>query len=268
MWSDNVVGLIIPAFLAGLLSFLSPCTLPVLPAYFAWTFGLRANAQEQFPQQQYRVLFSSLAFFAGLATTMVILGMILSSIGQMLSRNLTILTQVGGTVIIGLGILNIFGKGFAGPTIKRRQAATLGSAYLYGLTFALGWTACIGPILGTILTLLVTSGASAIAGAALTFVYVLGLAAPLVIVATFFDRLGQGSRGWVWLRGRAWEINVGSHTILLHSTNVLSGLLLIIVGALLLSGQLSQLNQYGLPGGITEWANEIQTSIRHFFTGQ
>lgn len=264
---SNVVALTIPAFLAGVLSFLSPCTLPVLPAYFAWTFGI-SSGSDGVAARRSQVLLSSVAFFAGLATTMVGLGMALTSVGQVLGRNIDRLTQIGGAVIIVLGVLSIFGKGFAGPTIKRRQSATLGSAYLYGLTFALGWTACIGPILGAILTMLLATGASVLAGAALTFIYVLGLALPLILVATFFSQLGQGSRGWRWLRGKAWEVTIAGRTVLLHSTSILSGLLLIVVGVLLMTGRLAQLNQYSLPGGITEWANDIQYSIRNFFTGQ
>lgn len=267
---ENVATLLIPAFIAGVLSFLSPCTLPVLPAYFAWTFGINSGSTDDRATQRQRVLLSSLAFFAGLATTMIALGVVITTlIGPIVARSLDSVTKIGGIIIIVMGLLSMVGLGFSGPTIKRRRAATFGSAYLYGLTFALGWTACIGPILGSILTLLISTGASALSGATLTFVYVLGLALPLVIVATFFSRLGQGSQGWRWLRGRAWEIKLGSRTILLHSTNLLSGLLLVIVGGLLFSGKISAFNQeYSFLSGINEWANNIQYDIKRFFTGQ
>ena len=267
---QNVATLLIPAFIAGLLSFLSPCTLPVLPAYFAWTFGINSGSTEDAATRRRRVLLSSLAFFAGLATTMVTLGVIITTVfGPMVAKNLNWVTKIGGAIIIVMGLLNIFGLGFAGPTIKRSRAATLGSAYMYGLTFALGWTACIGPILGAVLTLLISTSTSAIAGATLTFVYVLGLGLPLMIVATFFNSLGQGSKGWRWLRGRAWEFQLGSRTLLIHSTNLLSGLLLIVVGILLFSGRLSSFNQeYSFLSGINEWANNIQYDIQRFFTGE
>ena len=267
---QNVATLMVPAFIAGILSFLSPCTLPVLPAYFAWTFGINSGSTDDAATKRRRVLVSSLAFFAGLATTMVTLGVIVTTVfSSLVAKNLNWVTQIGGGFIIVMGILSLFGLGFAGPTLKRSRAATLGSAYVYGLTFALGWTACIGPILGAVLTMLVSTGTSPIAGATLTFVYVLGLGLPLMIVATFFNRLGQGSKGWRWLRGRGWEIKLGSRTILLHSTNVLSGLLLIVVGILLYSGQLSAFNnEYSFLGGINEWANNVQYDIQHFFTGQ
>lgn len=265
----NVVTLAIPTFLAGILSFLSPCTLPVLPAYFAWTFGLNSGEETDPVVRQRRVLLSSLAFFAGLATTLVALGVITATVfASLVARNLDWVTRIGGAVIIVLGVLSIFGKGFAGPAIKHNSAATYSGAYLYGLTFAIGWTACIGPILGSILVMLASSGASAIAGATLTFIYVLGLGLPLMLVATFFNRLGQGSRAWRWLRGRVWEVNLGGRTLLFHSTSVLSGLLLVGVGYLLISGQLSVLNQYAGTSEISRWADQIQYDIRRFFTGE
>lgn len=266
---QNVIGLVVPAFLAGLLSFLSPCTLPMLPAYFAWTFGINSDSTDHLSIQQRRIFISSLAFFAGLATTMILVGIIFTTvIGPIFGRNKLLLTQIGGLIIIIMGLLNILGLGFSGPMIKRRPSATLSSAYIYGLTFAIGWTACIGPILGAILTMLISSGSSAIAGATLTFVYVLGLGVPLILVATFFNRLGQGSKGWRWLRGWAWDVKIGKHTFILHSTNILSGMLLIFVGVLLFNDQLSSLNRYALPGGVTQWAYEIQNDIQQVFTGQ
>ncbi|MBP8251461.1 MAG: hypothetical protein KAX40_03795 [Herpetosiphon sp.] len=267
---SNVITLLVPAFLAGVLSFLSPCTLPVLPAYFAWTFGINSGSDEPATIKRRRVWLSSLAFFAGLATTMVALGVAITAISSIfgqIAQNKDLLAKIGGTVIIVMGILSIFGIGFAGPNIKRSNSATLGSAYLYGLTFALGWTACIGPILGAILTLLISTGSSILAGATLTFVYVLGLSLPLIIVATFFNRFGQGSKGWKFLRGRAWEVTLGGKTFLLHSTSVLSGLLLIFVGVLLVTGQMSKLNEYALSTGVSKWANDIQYDIQQFFTG-
>ncbi len=264
--SAQALALFIPAFLAGILSFLSPCTLPVLPAYFAWTFGINSTTDGTPTQRQLRTLTSSLAFFAGLATTMILLNVVLiTAFRSLIVDNLKLYTHIGGVLIILMGVLSFFGKGFAGPTIKRSSKATLGSAYLYGLTFAVGWTACIGPILGTILTWLITSGSTVFAGAILTFVYVSGLGLPLIIVATFFNRLGQGSSGWRLLRGRAWDIQLGSKTLMLHSTNILSGVLLVIIGILLYTGTLSTLNQYSLPGGISEWANNIQFDIQNFF---
>src|SRR5207244_806004 len=173
---DTLLILALPAYLAGALSLLSPCCLPILPAYFSFTFGA----------QRHRVIAMSLAFFLGLATTMVVLGASFSALGALVFPYRETITSVGGLVIVGFGVMSVLGKGFGGMQLHDQPAATLAGTYLYGLTFAFGWTACVGPILGAILTTLVTSGLSVLSGAALAFIYALGLATPLVLLATFF----------------------------------------------------------------------------------
>ncbi|MEM8530922.1 MAG: cytochrome c biogenesis protein CcdA [Chloroflexota bacterium] len=131
------------AFLAGLFSFLSPCTLPILPAYFAFTFQARRE----------RVVVMTVSFFLGLATTMVVLGAASTALSQLLFANLRELIVIGGWLIVGFGVLSFLGKGFSGAKILDRPTASVAGSYVYGATFALGWTACIGPILGALMTL-------------------------------------------------------------------------------------------------------------------
>ncbi|HEU5088846.1 MAG TPA: cytochrome c biogenesis protein CcdA, partial [Roseiflexaceae bacterium] len=196
------------AFLAGVLSFLSPCTLPILPAYFAWTFQ----------SQRERVVTSTVAFFLGLATTMVLLGASATALSKVLFRNLDTITLVGGFVIIVFGVLSLLGKGFEGMKILQRPTASLAGSYVYGATFALGWTSCVGPILGALLTMLATQGFAVLQGAVLAFIYALGLGTPLIVVAGLFSRLGSGSRFWGWMKGRGVEVNLGFTTLYLHTT--------------------------------------------------
>ena len=134
------------AFAAGVLSFLSPCTLPILPAYFAFTFQARKQ----------NLVWMTVAFFLGLATTLTILGASATALSLLLLRNLHQITILGGLIISAFGVMSFLGKGFAGPQFQDRPASTALGSYLYGATFALGWTACVGPILGAILTLLAT----------------------------------------------------------------------------------------------------------------
>jgi cytochrome c-type biogenesis protein len=180
------LALALPVYLTGVLSLLSPCCLPILPTYFSITFG----AQRQ------RVLGMSVAFFLGLATTMVVLGASFTARGAFLFPYRDGVTRIGGLIIIGFGVMSVLGKGFSGMQIQERPTATLAGTDLYGMTFAFGWTACVGPILGAVLTALVTTGLSVLAGAALAFIYALGLATPLTVIATF-------SGGWAVERASA-----------------------------------------------------------------
>lgn len=230
---SSVLVLAIPAFLAGVLSFLSPCTLPILPAYFAFTFQARQQS-----------VLMSVAFFLGLATTLTLLGASATALSGLIFENKQALTFWGGVIIIGFGVMGMLGKGFAGPQIAERPVATVAGSYLYGATFALGWTACVGPILGALLTLLATtSGVAIVQGAVLAFIYSLGLGTPLILLATFFNRLGSGSSFWKFIRGRGFELRIGGQVLYLHTTSIASGLLMVLMGLLLASGQLELLSQ-------------------------
>lgn len=246
------------AFLAGVLSFLSPCTLPILPAYFAFTFQARRG----------NVVGMTISFFLGLATTLTLLGASATAVSLLLLRNLEQLTLIGGLVIIGLGIMSLFGRGFAGPQIQEVPARSAFGSYLYGATFALGWTACVGPILGGIFTLLATQGVAVVQGALLAFVYALGLGLPLILISAFFSRLGQGSRFWKFIRGREFTIHLGERSLSLHTTNVLSGLLLIAMGLLLASGQLTLLTEFAAGSDLSLWVIEMEERLRAFFSSR
>jgi cytochrome c-type biogenesis protein len=251
----SVLVLAPAAFLAGVFSFLSPCTLPILPAYFAFTFQARRE----------RILIMTIAFFLGLATTMVVLGATATALSQLLFRNLTTITLVGGLIVIGFGVMSLLGKGFSGAQVLDKPTASVTGSYLYGATFALGWTACVGPILGALLTLLATQGLAVLQGAILAFLYALGLGTPLILVAGFFSRLGAGSRFWKIMRGRGFELNLGFTTLHLHTTSVISGVLLIVVGALLASGQLFWLSQWSQRTSLGQWAVSLEEAISRLF---
>ncbi len=256
--SDNfgtVLALALPAYLAGVFSLLSPCCLPILPAYFSFTFGA----------QRHRVVAMSIAFFLGLATTMVVLGASFTALGAIFYRFRDVVTQVGGIVIIGFGAMLLLGKGFTGMQLRDRPAATLAGTYLYGLTFSFGWTACVGPILGAVLTALATTGISVLSGAALAFIYALGLATPLILLATFFNRLGTGTRFSTFLRGRGFSLRLGGTTLHLHSTQLISGAMLIVVGYMLASGQLAWFTQQAANGSMARVALSTEQWLANLF---
>lgn len=251
----TLLVLALPAYLAGVFSLISPCCLPILPAYFSFTFG----AQKQ------RVVAMSIAFFLGLATTMVVLGASFSALGSLIFPYRSAVTRAGGLLIVGFGIMSLLGKGFSGMRLRERPAATLAGTYLYGLTFAFGWTACVGPILGAVLTALVTTGLSVLSGAALAFVYALGLATPLTLIATFFGRAGRGTKLNNVLRGRAYTLQIGGRTLQLHTTSMLSGAMLILVGALLATGQLTWFTQRMASGIGAQIALAIESWLAGIF---
>ena len=251
----NLLALIPAAFFAGMLSFVAPCTLPLLPAYFAYTFQTRGQ----------NVTLMTIAFFSGLATTLTLLGATATALSQLLHDYARQIAVVGGVIVIAFGLLSLLGKGFAGPQMQGRPAATLVGSYLYGATFAVGWSTCIGPILGAILTLLATQGGGIAQGALLAFVYSLGLGMPLIIVASFFNRLGSGTRFWRVMQGRGWEVRLAGTTLHLHSTGIVSGLLLIAMGALLASGQLAAITQLAAGSALSNWVIETEERLRGWF---
>lgn len=254
----TLVVLALPAFLAGLLSFLSPCCLPVLSAYFAFTFQMKRE----------RVLVTTIAFFFGLATTMVLLGASASLISRLLFQALPTLTLVGGFVVIMFGVMSVLGKGFSGIALLQRPNASMLGSYAYGATFALGWTACVGPILGALLTMLAAQGVAVLQGAVLAFIYALGFGLPLIIVATWWSRFGRGTRAMQLMRGRGFELKLGFATLHLHTTSVISGLLMIAMGVLLATGQMTELSRWAAQSPLSGLALDLEAAMRAFLLGR
>lgn len=247
--SQQGIAVLIPiTFLAGLFSFLSPCTLPILPAYFAFTFQAKRE----------QVTLMSIAFFCGLATTMVLFGASATALSRFLFSYLTLLTSFGGIIIIGFGILSFLGIGFSGMQALNRPASGIVGSFLYGATFSLGWSACVGPILGALLTLLATQGIAVAQGALLAFVYALGLGTPLIIVSSFFSRLGTGSAFWRFIKGRSVTITLAGHTFHLHTTSMASGVLLIVMGLLLATGNLASLSEWSRQTSFAQFALTLE----------
>jgi len=220
------------AFFAGLLSFLSPCTLPILPAYFAQSIN----------QGKGEVLRNTIFFFLGLATVFSIFGMGASYAGSVLRENRIIITQMIAVVIIIFGVLEVFGKGFSGLTlqVKGIKRTPVGS-YLFGSVFALGWSACIGPILASLL-LISAASETIIRGSSLLFIYAAGLSIPLIVFSLFFDRI-KNKRLWKILRGRELSIHLFKRELNIHSTQLISGITIIFLGLLIFNDYIFKLNQ-------------------------
>ena len=146
---QSFLVLAILAFGGGLLSFVSPCTLPILPAYFAFAFQ---SGRKQ-------IAANTMAFMLGLGVMFSLLGAGASAVGNVLNQSSDLLLLVGGSVIVIFGTMSLMGKGFSGFVQEESvQNNSLSGSFAFGLTFAIGWTSCTGPILGTVLTLAATTG--------------------------------------------------------------------------------------------------------------
>jgi len=240
----SFLALTILAFIAGVLSFTSPCTLPILPAYFAFTFQ----------SDRRRIALMTTAFFVGLALVFTLLGASASFVGGFLRQHLQTLTMLSGAVIILLGVMTLLDMGFSGPNFATNPSATLGGSFLFGLTFGFALTPCVGPILASILAL-AASAQTVLQGTVLLFIYALGLGLPLMLVSTFFGDRPRTSLFWRILRGKGWVVRVGRREFLLHTTNIISGLLFIGLGLLMVQGRTVQSL---LPSSAQQWLVNLQ----------
>jgi cytochrome c-type biogenesis protein len=231
------------AFLAGILSFLSPCVLPLVPGYVSLISGATVEDLQSPERRMLRtVMLHSITFVLGFSVVFIALGAVATGIGQVVNEYHSLLSKIAGVIVIifGLHLTGIW-KIKALYADKRMHDVKGGSSavgsFAVGFAFAFGWTPCIGPILATILVL---AGAqqTVLKGIVLLAVYSLGLAVPFLLTSLGVDR-------FLSFYGR-----FRRH---LHTVEVISGILLIAVGVLiflnnlrLLSGYLSFLNRFAL----------------------
>jgi cytochrome c-type biogenesis protein len=244
--SANFLVLAFLSFVAGVLSFISPCTLPILPAYFAFTF--QADRK--------RIATMTLTFFLGLALIFSLLGASSSALGSLLNENIILLTRIGGLLLIVFGAMSVVGRGFTGPQFEANRSATAGGSFAFGVAFGLGLTPCVGPILAGLLT--IAAGQSVVRGTSMLFIYALGLGLPLMLVSTFIGDRPRDSLIWRVLRGKGWHVKVFGQSIHLHSTSLLSGLLFLILGAVMIQGKNIQ---SVLPNSVVVWLTDVQVQL-------
>ncbi|BBA69845.1 cytochrome c biogenesis CcdA family protein [Geobacter sulfurreducens] len=234
MESTNIT--FVGAFVAGLLSFLSPCVLPLIPSFITYITGLSfADIQSEHPTHKVRqqTIVHSLLFIAGFTFVFVLLGASATFIGGFLHEHMNVIRKVGGVLIVVFGIhvsglvpihLLLGEKRFQ---VHSKPAGYLGS-FLVGLAFAAGWTPCIGPILASILMVAATEE-TVTKGILLLFTYSMGLAIPFFLSSlamhqflTFFNRFKK-------------------HIRILE---IVTGLFLVVVGVMIFTNYLSVLSRY------------------------
>jgi cytochrome c-type biogenesis protein len=180
------------ALLAGVISFLSPCVLPIVPPYLAYMGGISMAEMTDDKVSNKPAIFAAIFFALGLSTVFIFLGFAASAFGRVFLQYQEVMGQIAGGVIV------IFGLHFLGvftiPFLQREARLDAGDrggsafgAYILGLAFAFGWTPCIGPILGAILSM-AAQEASIARGTLLLATYAIGLGLPFIIAAIFINR--------------------------------------------------------------------------------
>jgi cytochrome c-type biogenesis protein len=224
----------VAAFFAGLVSFLSPCVLPLVPGYVSLISGVGVEElKSQESQLLRKMMLNSISFILGFSVVFITLGAISTEVGQLLARYKSLLAQVAGVVIIlfGLHLTGLFRINalYADKRLHNvKGGSTAGGAFLIGFAFAFGWTPCVGPILAVILGFAAAQD-SVYKGIALLTVYSMGLAVPFLLTSLGIQRFLK-----FYSRFR-------SH---MHALEVASGALLIALGVLLVFGRFTLISNY------------------------
>ncbi|MDH4556395.1 cytochrome c biogenesis protein CcdA [Pseudomonas sp. BN417] len=229
--SLSVIG-ILSAFAAGMISFLSPCVLPLVPGYLSYIAGHSVDELQVLESRRERlaVIGMSLSFVLGFSTIFIALGASATAISQVLIAYRQETNLIGGIIVIAFGL---FITGLINPRWLNmdvrfvHQLKSSGgplAAYVLGVAFAFGWTPCIGPILGSILTLSASTGRTGASGVTLLSIYSLGLGLPFLLTAWFTNQfLAHLKRLRRWSR----TIHIGA------------GVILILMGVAMVTGRLT-----------------------------
>jgi len=230
--SLSAVGL---SFLAGLLSFVSPCVLPLLPVYLSFISGVGV---ERLGSERRRLLWTSLLFVAGFTVVFVAMGAGAGGVGRLLLTHRRELTIVAGAFVAFCGLVVAGVIPLPKPVMRVSPThAGAGGAVLTGAALAVGWTPCIGYVLGAILSM-AASSRSAVSGSLLLLVYSIGLGVPFVLAALAFD----------WMTARLKGVKRHYRAI-----QIIAGLLLVAFGVLMMLGVLDELSRWlpaFSPGGL------------------
>ena len=228
------------AALAGLGSFVAPCILPIIPAFLAYISGTtlselnQKNGTKLISINRTNVILNTVFFVLGFSIVFSTLGVIINStLGGLSSELISGFNQIGGIIIIGFGIFLLLTTKFRSLNIEKkfipkREKASYPLSFLFGLAFAAGWTPCVGPILGTILTL---AAATPTVSFYLLLAYSLGLGIPFILMGVFFSRATR-------------VIQAMSKHLKYYS--VIIGALIIFLGVLVFTNQLAYIANFPL----------------------
>ncbi len=208
-------------FLEGIITFLSPCLLPMLPVYISYFAGGKERSSG-------KTLLSAFGFVIGFTLMFVAMGALAGTVGSFLRQHQTAVNIVSGLVVIffGLNFLGVFHLNLfrGGKQVQKRDMGFF-SALLFGIVFSVGWTPCVGAFLGSALMQASQQG-STLTGMVMLLCYSIGLGLPFLLSAVLIDRLKSAFN---WVKGHY------------HIINIISGSLLILVGILMATGLLGRL---------------------------
>jgi cytochrome c-type biogenesis protein len=229
--SNGVDTTVIAAFAVGFVSFISPCVLPLVPGYLSAVSGVSLAEMRSGERKTSRILMPAIVFCLSFTVVFVALGMTATGLGSTLQDSRNTLDKVAGAIIVALGVFFLLTPFVPKLNKEWRPDALIsragsGGPLVAGAAFAVAWTPCVGPTLGSILTAASTQDTVGKGGILLAF-YSLGLAVPFLLTALAFDRATEAFR---WLRDRYLIITA------------ISGVVLITMGLLLFTGELQRLN--------------------------
>jgi cytochrome c-type biogenesis protein len=229
--SNGVDTTVIAAFAVGFVSFISPCVLPLVPGYLSAVSGVSLTEIRSGERKTSRILMPAIVFCLSFTVVFVALGMTATGLGSTLQDSRNTLDKVAGLIIVALGVFFLLTPFVPKLNKEWRPDALIsragsGGPLVAGAAFAVAWTPCVGPTLGSILTAASTQDTVGKGGILLAF-YSLGLAVPFLLTALAFDRATEAFR---WLRDRYLIITA------------ISGIVLITMGLLLFTGELQRLN--------------------------
>ncbi|HIZ97758.1 MAG TPA: cytochrome c biogenesis CcdA family protein [Candidatus Janibacter merdipullorum] len=230
--SDQVTDGALPlavlvAALAGLVSFATPCVLPLVPGYLGYVTGLSDVALEE--RSRGRMVLGTLLFILGFTAVFVLASMFVATAGRALVEHRELLMRVGGLLVILMAFVFLGAGSQRTFRLPVKPAAGLAGAPVLGAVFGLGWAPCMGPTLAAVLTLNLTGDASTTRAVVLAVAYCLGLGLPFVLIAAAYERWAPVS---AWLRRRQ------------RAIQVIGAALLLIVGLLLLTGGWEAITQW------------------------
>ncbi|MBI3032504.1 cytochrome c biogenesis protein CcdA [Candidatus Woesearchaeota archaeon] len=217
----SLIVFLLAAFISGVLTFLAPCTLPILPAYFAYA----TNAQQR------NITRDTIYFGLGLAIIFTLLGITAGSLGKVVLGYKREIVYVFSALFIIFGV--IIGLGYKLPLLSNNPAKKRYASFGFGSLIGLTWSGCIGPVLGFMLVLAAQTE-TIVGGGLLLFVYSLGLLFPLFLLSLYFDRLSPESKFWKLLQGRLIKLTLLGKEYTFHTTTLATGILFILLGIFLL----------------------------------